>query len=228
MSTIDLTNDSAELLALRAAGDDEVVRKEALARLYQLHVDKTYGLAMYLLRDHYAAEDLAQDVWCAMPKTIRRFSDQGAGSFSKWLTRVTRNAVVDSTRRQRSRFPLLTENQLELGQEQAASDLSQEERYERSVAAKAVRDAVRDLGERQRRCVILRFFLEMSVTETARELGMNDNSVKQLQYRGVSALRKPLASTLGRVTPRASEPLIVDTTCPSQRAPRDERGADRT
>jgi RNA polymerase sigma-70 factor (sigma-E family) len=59
----------------------------------------------------------------------------------------------------------------------------------------AVRAALRALPPRQREVLVLRYFLDYSVADTARHTGLTQSSIKSLTYRAVAALRAHLGDT---------------------------------
>jgi RNA polymerase sigma factor (sigma-70 family) len=60
--------------------------------------------------------------------------------------------------------------------------------------------AVAQLAPRQRACVVLRFYLDTSVSDTATALGCSEGNVKRLTSDGLAALRVVLDSTEGSLT----------------------------
>jgi len=56
--------------------------------------------------------------------------------------------------------------------------------------AVAVRQAVLGLPERQRRALVLRYYVDLSVRETAEHLGCPEGTVKTLTYQAIAALRR--------------------------------------
>jgi len=69
-----------------------------------------------------------------------------------------------------------------------------------------VRDALSGLPRRERACVVLRFYDELSVAEVGATLGIADGTVK----RYLSMAMRHLETTLGPVAPgRTVEPVIV-------------------
>jgi RNA polymerase sigma factor (sigma-70 family) len=60
--------------------------------------------------------------------------------------------------------------------------------------------AVSLLAPRQRACVVLRFYLDVSVAETATTLGCSEGNVKRLTSDGLAALRCVLDTTEGSLT----------------------------
>lgn len=68
-----------------------------------------------------------------------------------------------------------------------------------SVARIDVRDALEGLPRRQRACVILRFYDDLTVPEIARRLGVSDGAVKRYLSDGLGKLRSVLGpDALGR------------------------------
>jgi RNA polymerase sigma factor (sigma-70 family) len=91
----------ADLAAAAAGGD-----RDAFAELLQRHYDRIHGLAWQLTGSRADAEDVAQDVCCALVEKIGSF--RGEAKFTTWLCGITVNACRDLKRRRRS-FLGLTE-----------------------------------------------------------------------------------------------------------------------
>jgi RNA polymerase sigma factor (sigma-70 family) len=85
----------AELVAAAAAGD-----REAFAALLRRHYDRIHGLAWRITGSRADADDIAQDVCCALVEKIGGF--RGEAKFATWLTGITFNACRDFRRRRRS------------------------------------------------------------------------------------------------------------------------------
>ena len=86
--------DSA-LVAAACAGD-----REAFAALLERHYDRIHGLAWHLTGSRTDADDIAQDVCCALVEKIGSF--RGEAKFTTWLCGITFNACRDWRRKQRS------------------------------------------------------------------------------------------------------------------------------
>lgn len=78
-----------------AAGD-----RDAFAALLERHYDRIHGLAWQLTGSRADADDIAQDVCCALVEKIGSF--RGEAKFTTWLCGITVNAVRDLGRRRRS------------------------------------------------------------------------------------------------------------------------------
>ena len=92
--------DSA-LVSAAAAGD-----RSAFAALLERHYGRVHGLAWQLTGSRADADDVAQDVCCALVEKIATF--RGEAKFGTWLCGITYNACRDLRRRRRS-FAGLTE-----------------------------------------------------------------------------------------------------------------------
>ena len=87
---------SDEILVDRAqAGDGD-----AFGQLLERHYDMILRLGYRMLGTQSLAEELAQDLCCALPAKLGSF--RGDAKFSTWLYRVTMNAAKDYLRKQRT------------------------------------------------------------------------------------------------------------------------------
>lgn len=59
--------------------------------------------------------------------------------------------------------------------------------------AVAIRRAIADLPSRQREVIVLRFYVGLSVAETAAQVDASDSAVKSLTYRAMETLRAHFA-----------------------------------
>ena len=84
-----------ELVSAAVAGN-----REAFATLLRTHYDRINGLAWQMTGSRADAEDIAQDVCCALVEKIASF--RGEAKFTTWLCGITINACRDHQRRRRS------------------------------------------------------------------------------------------------------------------------------
>ena len=147
--------------------------------------------AFLLCGDWDRAADHAQEglirVYVAWPRLTR------AGGEHAYARRAVVSAFLDSARRRSS-----TEVPTELDHDPPSGhDVAE------SVASRAaLMSALAELGPRQRACVVLRYFEDLSVVETAAALGCREGTVKSQTARGLASLRDILgaATTGGPVT----------------------------
>lgn len=87
--------DESSLIAQSKAGD-----KDAFKALYNMHVDKVYGLCWRLCADKSQAEDATQEVFIQLWTKIANF--KGDSQFSTWLHSVASNITISYIRKQKS------------------------------------------------------------------------------------------------------------------------------
>lgn len=172
----------AEKLMMRVRGRDA----NALETLYDAHHRLVYGIAMRMLSDVSAAEDVTQavflKVWSA-PELFR------GGNFPAWLVRMTRNRCLDALR-SRTSHP---ETELP---EALPEDQTIEEVAFARLDAQAVRDALAALPDAQREPIELGFFGALTHEEIARRTGTPLGTVKTRVRMGLKKLRTALQGTV--------------------------------
>jgi RNA polymerase sigma-70 factor (sigma-E family) len=142
-------------------------------------------LARFFVEDRTAAEDLVQEAFIRLSRSAHRIRDPERAA--AYLRSIVINLARDHNRRGlvslRHRPPAITD---EPSAEETAA--ARESRLE--VVA-----ALHDLPRRQRDCVALRYYLELSVEDIATTLGLSRNSVKTHLQRGLRSLAATLEET---------------------------------
>src|SRR5262249_53549281 len=82
----------ATLLAEVACGD-----KSAFARLYGLTSRKLFGIALRVLRDRAAAEDIVQEVYVRIWRNAASFDAKLASPIA-WMSSIVRHCAIDTLR----------------------------------------------------------------------------------------------------------------------------------
>ncbi len=90
-----MVDPDSELVRASAAGD-----RAAFEALLKRHYDRIHGLAWQLTGSRADADDIAQDVCCALVEKIGSF--RGESKFGTWLCGIVYNACRDLRRRRRS------------------------------------------------------------------------------------------------------------------------------
>ena len=104
-----LDDPSRALLAAVRGGD-----AAALGRIYASHADIVFRVALRLLGDRDAAEDVLQDVFVGLPHALRAYAEQGR--FDAWLKRVAvRTALMNRRAEDRRREESLPDDVASIG-----------------------------------------------------------------------------------------------------------------
>ena len=154
---------------------------QGVTALYQRHAVGLIRLAIVMLGDRVAAEDVVQDAFFGLYRHWDGLADPG-----KALTYL-RSAVLNRCRnalRQRQRDSRRGDA-LRIVESAEATVLVGEENAR-------VLAAIRTLPDRQREALVLRFYLDLSQDETARVMGISTGTVKSATSRAVAALGRAL------------------------------------
>ncbi len=190
-----MTSDTELLSALRAG------QAEALAPLFETFADRLYGLALGLLRDPSAAEDVVQETFLKALTHAAQF--EGRARLETWLYRVAYNASLDRLRR-RPTEPLPDEAP---GDDEAGPPLPANLADWRATPEAAVLDAeahaalqaaIGRLPEGLRAVFILRDIDGLSGEAAAEALGLSVGAVKVRLHRARLSLREQLAAYFGQ------------------------------
>jgi RNA polymerase sigma factor (sigma-70 family) len=158
---------------------DDVVRQ---------HADRVYRLAYRLSGNRADAEDLTQETFV---RVFRSLSDFTPGTFEGWLHRITTNLFLDMVRRRaRIRFDALPDDAAE---RLPSSSAGPEQRYDEMHLDPDIQAALDALPADFRAAVVLCDLEELSYEEIAATLGVKVGTVRSRIHRGRVLLRNALA-----------------------------------
>jgi RNA polymerase sigma-70 factor, ECF subfamily len=166
----------AQAVARAKAGDQEAVRF-----LYMRYADNVYGYVRSIVRDHYEAEDVTQQVFAKLMTVIGKYEPRSV-PFSAWILRVARNVAVDHLRSRRTQ-----PSEDVYGSDERTDDTAIDRSY-------SVREALAALPDEQRKVVVLRHVVGLTPGEIADCMGRTESSIHGLHHRGRRALQVELAN----------------------------------
>src|SRR5262245_57333052 len=170
-----MAEDNALVFAIRS-GD-----QTAMAALYDRYSSIVYSVALRVLGDTAAAEDILQDVFMQLWRNPGAF-DASRGNLGAWLAVITRNRSIDTLRKRRP------ESDFENVVLSVEPDLASE--ADRTRAAGKVRAALAAMPDNQRKALELAYFEGLTHTEIAAKTGEPLGTIKTRIRAGLLALRK--------------------------------------
>jgi RNA polymerase sigma-70 factor (ECF subfamily) len=166
---------------------------------------RAFKQAIYAVRDEDAALDIVQD---AMIKLAEKYGDRPAAELPLVFTRILQNRIHDWFRRQKVRNTWVTlfsnmakktdENDdfdpLESLSAPDDSEIHQDgaQKLEQSQLLQALESEIAKLPVRQREAFLMRYWDELSITETAKAMSCSEGSVKTHCSRATQTLAKAL------------------------------------
>ena len=181
-----LIKSDTELVRRCRAGDSV-----ALEQVVHESSRRVYNLAYRFTGRHESAEDLTQEVFVRVYRSLEQYDPQ-AGDLANWLMRLARNLVIDDYRR-RGRTPTDVGEDLNDHEYRLESHLDSPDRgVERQERSSQVHVAISKLPPDLRECVILRDIEEMAYQEIVDILRIPVGTVKSRINRGRIELAKIL------------------------------------
>jgi RNA polymerase sigma-70 factor, ECF subfamily len=163
---------------IRSGGED------AMALLYDRYSSIVYSVALRVLGDTAAAEDVLQEVFLQLWRNPGAF-DANRGSLAAWLAVIARNRAIDALRKRRPTS--------DLDDVVVAADLDLASEAARKIAIEKIRAVLAGMPAAQRRAIELAFFEGLTHTEVAAKLGEPLGTVKTRIRSALQALRKVMA-----------------------------------
>jgi len=154
----------------------------AVTELYSEHYRALVRLAAMLVRDTQTAEEVVQDAFVAMHGGWQRLRD------TEKALAYLRQAVVN-----RSRSVLRHRTVVDKNLQKAPPDMPSAEHGAMVLLERhAVVAALRDLPDRQREAIVLRYYADLSEADIAATMRISRGAVKSHTSRGMAALRAAL------------------------------------
>ena len=155
--------------------------ESAMTRLYDRYSSVVYSVALRVLGDTGAAEDVLQEIFMQLWRHPELF-DASRGNLGAWLAVISRNRAIDALRRRR---PAADIDDITVSVDH---DMSAE--ADRSRAMQRVREVLAAMPVAQRQALQLAYFEGLTHTEIADRTGEPLGTVKTRIRTGLLILRK--------------------------------------
>lgn len=160
--------------------------------LVKVHTRRVYAICYRFTGSDHAAQDLTQDVFLRLFKSLKSYR-LGEGSFAVWLSRLTRNLLIDHYRRTKlDRVTDSIETQLPMLQEKTGGSTRADGILAGREASEILQAGLQKLSPELREAVILRDLEELDYKEIAQVLDVPEGTVKSRLNRGRAELARVL------------------------------------
>ena len=179
----------ADLLARTALAD-----QAAFAELYRLTSGQLYAIAVRILRDAAAAEEVLQDVYVSVWHHAGTYAASKSQPLT-WLTSIVRNRCLDQLRKRELETVSMTRDEADEGD--AEMDFASEgptpmDMLLRGADQRSVRNCVESLDGGQKQAIALAFYQGLTHAELAAQLRQPLGTIKSWVRRGLERLRECL------------------------------------
>jgi RNA polymerase sigma-70 factor (ECF subfamily) len=180
--------DADAQLVERCLGGEETAWED----LVKVHTRRVYAICYRFTGSEHEAQDLTQEVFLRVFRSLKSFR-AGEGSFSVWLSRLSRNLLIDHYRRTKlDRATDSIEEQLPMLQEKTAASARTDGLVAGREASELLQEALQKLSPELRETVILRDLEELEYREIAQVLNVPEGTVKSRLNRGRAELARVL------------------------------------
>ena len=169
----------AELVLQARRGDDA-----AWAELIRLHQEAVFRLAYLHLADPAEAEDAAQECFIRAYRSLGRFDTNRP--LRPWLLRIVSNLALNR-RRSLGRYWAALQR---AAQQEPFVEAGPESLDAANAETQQLWKAVKMLPTKTQTILYLRYFLELSLEETAQALNLPEGTVKSQTHRALEKLRQ--------------------------------------
>ncbi|WP_041497022.1 RNA polymerase sigma factor [Nonlabens marinus] len=165
-------------------------RESALEVLVNRHKQRIHGFIFSKVLDRDITEDIFQDTFIKVIRTLKRGKYNEEGKFLPWVMRIAHNLVIDHFRRNKRMPKFQSRNDFDIFDVISDGEDSIESEMISSQVHEDVRRLVEELPEDQKEVLLMRIYKEMSFKEIAESTDVSINTALGRMRYALINLRK--------------------------------------
>lgn len=178
--------------------DKELVKKfiegdkTALEVLITRHKERVYTYIFFIVKNEKLAEDIFQDTFIKVIKSLQKGKYNEQGVFVSWVIRIAHNLTIDYFRKN-SRMPTYSNDQnpeFDIFNSNKFSEQTIEDKLVKKQIAADIRNLVEELPNEQKEVILLRHFGDLSFREIAEQTNVSINTALGRMRYALINLRK--------------------------------------
>jgi RNA polymerase sigma-70 factor (ECF subfamily) len=182
------TKSDQELVHLYIKG-----KEAALTELITRHKSRIYTSIYLLVKDEYLAEDIFQDTFIKVIKTLKQGRYNEEGKFLPWVLRIGHNLVIDYFRKQK-RSPVITNTDgFDIFDVLGIYDESAEDKMVKEQTYQDLKQLIHLLPSEQKEVLIMRHYGDLSFKEIADLTQVSINTALGRMRYALNNLRKMIS-----------------------------------
>lgn len=152
-------------------------RQSAIEELIRRHQKKVYSYILLLVKKQHVAEDIFQETFIKVIKSLQEGRYVDTNRFASWVMRIAHNLIIDHFRREKQ-AKMISKDAFEV-------DILNSPRYSEKTVEEAivfdqiltdVRNLIDQLPDDQKEVVLLRHFAGLSFKEIAEQTNVSINT----------------------------------------------------
>ncbi|UZD21769.1 sigma-70 family RNA polymerase sigma factor [Algoriphagus halophytocola] len=177
----------SELIAQYRNGNNAAF--DLLVDRYQ---NKMFTTIFLIVKDRKIAEDLLQDVFVKVVKTLNSDKYNEEGKFQPWVMRIAHNLAIDHFRKAKRYPTIMMEDGTNIFNSLRFAEENIEDRQVKEENIELVKRLIEELPEAQKEVLIMRHYLDMSFQEIADKTGVSINTALGRMRYALIHLRKKM------------------------------------
>lgn len=157
--------------------------RQAFDELIRLYYDYVSGFLLKNTADEILSEDLTQETFLKMIRSIEKFDTGGSAAFGTWLITIAKNCYIDYLRKNRIRFEDI--DLLALEDSRSVAD-----EVERKLEYEMLLTELEKLPAEQALAIRLKYVEDMTLAQIAERFGVQPKTIKSRIHDGTVKLRK--------------------------------------
>lgn len=181
------------LLAANFHDLSEIIQEQ----IYYDFYDLVYGIIVYIVKDHSAAEDIIQEAFLKVIRKKPQFENEQ--KMKSWLKVVTRNTAINYLRKNKNHRNHFDSDSVFINIEPHNPEPSVEQTVETKMLEEAIISYLDRLKPEYKVLIEYRWKLGLSYREIADELDTEEDVVRQRLYRARESIKKMLYKEWGDI-----------------------------
>ncbi|HAW50715.1 MAG TPA: RNA polymerase subunit sigma-24 [Flavobacteriales bacterium] len=174
-----------DLIRQFVAGKDS--SSEILLNRYK---DRVFSYIVFTVKDEDLANDIFQDTFIKVVKTLKKGKYNDEGKFLPWVMRIAHNLIIDYFRKT-NRIPLVRDTEEnDLLNRIDSGDMNVERGMIKGQIHRDVKELIKFLPKEQKQVLIMRIYCEMSFKEIAEKSNVSINTALGRMRYALINLRK--------------------------------------
>ncbi len=167
----------------------------SLEILINRYKDKVFTYILITVKNHHLAEDIFQDTFIKVVRSLNRGKYTDSGKFVSWVTRIAHNLIIDHYRREKNLNTYSNDGtEVDLFNSSKFSDETIEDMIIHEQILNDVRYLIDELPDDQREVVMMRHYVGLSFKEIAEQSGVSINTALGRMRYALINLRKIIES----------------------------------
>jgi len=164
--------------------------EKSLEKLIKKHKQRLYNFIYSKVHDRDVTEDIFQDTFIKVIRTLKKGSYNEEGKFLPWVMRISHNLVIDFFRKSNRMPTFKNTDDFNIFSVLGDGNLNAEKTMIKEQIYDSIRELVHELPNEQKEVLIMRMYKDMSFKEISENTGVSINTALGRMRYALINLRK--------------------------------------